>query len=508
MLAQIAIDPLARGQIIIAGATDGNGALADFSNKAGVASATYLTALGTRVRSMDQTGTAYLYSGTSFATPVIAGAAALLAQAFPNLSGAQIVALLLRTATDLGAAGVDPVFGHGELNLSRAFAPQGSTTLANTSVGVSLTGNATLGAAMGDAAGSASASIRDGYGRDYAVDLSGTIARTTPSYALGQALQIGSRSMGARVGRASLALAIADGVAVPQRLLLDRADAGRARLLAGAVALGLGKTTRLGIGIGRGSDGLMPTSIDAATPAFLIGDRSLDRAPLAAFALRQSMGGIGLTVAAENGELRLWQAGATGPHSNGWQRYGYSQTALGLDARHGRFALATRLTRLHEKATILGGRFDAALGGGGATSWFADAEAMVDFGSGWRLIGALRHGLTDADSGALRTASRLSSRALSASVIKTGIFGRDSLALRYAEPLRVTGGALMLTLPGTAIQALSLTPQGHERDLEAAYMRPLGGGFVTLNAYRRVQPGHWVNAPTETGAALRWSSEF
>ena len=50
MLAQIATDPLARGLVLIAGATDSNKVLADFSNKAGTGSAYYLTALGVRVK--------------------------------------------------------------------------------------------------------------------------------------------------------------------------------------------------------------------------------------------------------------------------------------------------------------------------------------------------------------------------------------------------------------------------------------------------------------------------
>jgi len=41
----------------------------------------------------------------------------LLAQAFPNLTGAQIVDLLLRSARDVGAAGTDPVYGRGVLDI-------------------------------------------------------------------------------------------------------------------------------------------------------------------------------------------------------------------------------------------------------------------------------------------------------------------------------------------------------------------------------------------------------
>src|SRR5205085_7356029 len=57
---------------------------ADFSNKAGTGAQSYLAAIGTRVLAPDNTGTLYYWSGTSFSSPVISGAVALLAQAFPN----------------------------------------------------------------------------------------------------------------------------------------------------------------------------------------------------------------------------------------------------------------------------------------------------------------------------------------------------------------------------------------------------------------------------------------
>ncbi len=65
---------------------------------------------------------AYSFGGTSGSAPVVSGAAALLAGAFPNLSGAQIAEILMTTADDAGAPGRDPVFGNGILNIGRAFA--------------------------------------------------------------------------------------------------------------------------------------------------------------------------------------------------------------------------------------------------------------------------------------------------------------------------------------------------------------------------------------------------
>ena len=74
-------------------------------------------------------------SGTSMATPGVSGALAVLAQAYPAYSAADLVKLLFATTEDLGAAGLDAVYGYGLVRLDRA--TEGPTTLAaGSNVGV------------------------------------------------------------------------------------------------------------------------------------------------------------------------------------------------------------------------------------------------------------------------------------------------------------------------------------------------------------------------------------
>jgi subtilisin family serine protease len=63
--------------------------------------------------------------GTSYAAPRVTGTIALLGQKFPNLTPQGSKGVLLDTAIDLGAAGVDPVYGHGLLDVKRALNPIG-----------------------------------------------------------------------------------------------------------------------------------------------------------------------------------------------------------------------------------------------------------------------------------------------------------------------------------------------------------------------------------------------
>jgi len=505
-LAQIALDPLARGLVLIAGATDSTKTIAAFSNRAGVGANYYLTALGVRVRAPDQTGTIFLYDGTSFAAPVIAGAVALLAQAFPNLTSAQIVDLLLRTTTDLGTAGVDGVYGHGELNLARAFAPQGQTSLGQSAVPVSLTSNGTLSTAMGDAGQSGMrVGIRDAYARDYTVDLAPTLARAPRASMLAPALASGTRNLSAAGASTVLALSVAE--PTPGRLMLSGDDLNNARALAGSVATRLGKRTAFALGFATAGDGLDHSLASDRSPAFLVADgrRGLEKSPQGAFALRHDLGPVALTLAAESGDLRLWERSDLGGRSDRYRRYGYGSVTFGADGVAGPFQIGARLSRMTERETVLGARFISALGGGGATSWFAETRFAVSPADKWRVGGDVRRGWTTIPAGKARLASTLTTQSLSFDVTRSGLMTEsDSFSMRWAEPLRVTHGGIDLT----GFDTLSLTPSGRERDLEGVYARPFGPGWLTLNGYWRQEPNNFAAAPDDVGMALRYAFGF
>jgi subtilisin family serine protease len=66
-------------------------------------------------------------SGTSMATPHVAGTAALLKTLHPSWGYSDIDSRLKTTAVDLGAAGYDQKFGYGRINAAAATAPIGPT---------------------------------------------------------------------------------------------------------------------------------------------------------------------------------------------------------------------------------------------------------------------------------------------------------------------------------------------------------------------------------------------
>jgi serine protease AprX len=78
-----------------------------------------LVAPGTRVRTAFGEGYGTV-SGTSIAAGFVAGAVALIREANPELTAAQIKNILRDTGTDLGLAGADNTFGYGLLNIEKA----------------------------------------------------------------------------------------------------------------------------------------------------------------------------------------------------------------------------------------------------------------------------------------------------------------------------------------------------------------------------------------------------
>jgi hypothetical protein len=116
--------------MIVVSATESNDALASWSS---YGSYVTIAAPGNYIWSTVRGGGYGQWWGTSFASPITAGAIALMMSARPDLSASQIESLLYASATDLGAAGRDIYYGNGLLNAAAAVAAaRGSSTSADT----------------------------------------------------------------------------------------------------------------------------------------------------------------------------------------------------------------------------------------------------------------------------------------------------------------------------------------------------------------------------------------
>ncbi|MEW4447337.1 S8 family peptidase [Qipengyuania sp. JC766] len=543
-------DPFAAGlsavagsQAIIVGSVDDGGLISGFSNRAGSLAGTYLTARGERLCCVyedgvlrvttDENGDRFvtLISGTSFATPQVAGAVALLKQAFPNLTGRQIVEILLDTARDAGDAGTDPIYGRGVLDIARAFSPSGQTALAGTQTVVRISDDSGVGSApMGDALDQAALDtvITDKYDRAFGFRAGDRLRGANQRQHLRAAIESNGRRVVASGGPVSLAFTIGD-TGMPDQiaeLRLTGEQAEQAPFLAGRVAVRLDASADIALGISESAQGLVAQLQGHDRPAFLIardsrGDTGFGRSEDMSLAFRKSFGEWGLSVSADRGDAWLGALRNTGANlSRHTERYATESLGITADRRFGPVAASLGATWLREERTILGGYFSDAFGAGGSDTVFLDAGATFDAGDRWRFGGAMRVGRTSARQvGLVEAGSDLSSMAWSLDAVRADVFGSgDTLGLRLSQPLRVESGGLLLDLPISydyasrsavfGIQELSLAPDGREMMGELAWQGWLLGGDASASLFYRSEPGHIAGAPDDAGIALRWNRRF
>ncbi|HEX4301932.1 MAG TPA: S8 family peptidase [Rhizomicrobium sp.] len=125
--------------LLLVGSVGPTGVISPFSNTPGESCFTilgicaeqnklkyrFLVAPGELVLVSDNNGGVTRMSGTSFAAPLVTGAIALLEDRWPWLDqhANETAQIILQSATDLGAPGVDPVYGWGELNIEASQSP-------------------------------------------------------------------------------------------------------------------------------------------------------------------------------------------------------------------------------------------------------------------------------------------------------------------------------------------------------------------------------------------------
>lgn len=513
--ADLANPSISRGLVIIATSNDTDGAHSGFANGAQGYETITLSALGNRVLAQDQNGIQALWTGTSMSTPQIAGAVALMLDAFPNLSPQQIVSRLLATAQDAGATGADSLFGMGILDLAAAFAPAGATTLGSSDTTVSLTQNGTLSSAMGDASGTSPAKVVaiDAMGRAYALSVQRSLTPGAARPVLAGLREGGIRSVafglpgfGGTVGFANRGLLAVNRYGEP----MTPSGAGA---VSGSFSMRLNAGTSASIALRQRLDAT-PGSGDFLAARNATDGFGFDAAPTMAVALSHRLGaGWHLSLSGERGDMadRIDSRDAADLRQN--SRYRLFSSALGWTG--GPLSLLLSGTLLKEPDTLLGARLAPFFGVGASTTRFADAQAVIALPARWSLELATRRGWTHADGGT----ANLRTLAWNVGVARIGLLGdADRLALRVAQPLRVTGGGVDTLLPVAHDYATSqddwrmtriaLSPRGREIDMELSYSAHLAAGWISFSSYWRREPGNNAWARDDIGGAIRFSAGY
>jgi hypothetical protein len=517
-----ASDPRFLGGVIVVGSHDVSNNISSFTNRAGVSADRFISAPGDQVITDCDGTNCWRVSGTSFAAPHVAGALALLLQAFPNLTGRQAVDILLTTARDAGDAGTDTTYGRGLLDIERAFQPVGTTSTpqaAGTAVRVAEVPGSHVGGAFGGAlsgGGEALTTVaHDSYDRLFIVNLGGVL-RAAPRRSfqpetpepMHTATVSGETAFGTR-------LALTAAVPVPEdREALRRDTPFRAPWLGSETrreALATIAGGRLALAAWQGEGGTRaPFSAGAGDgfAALAQADHALRGAvDLGRFSLTAETGGGDRPV-----PLRRAEEDAAR----------YSRAGLAWQADE-HLTLSLSAGRLDERLGPLGGYFPS-------TSDFA-MPASTDFGAlGWRLEAG--RGLTlEGEVGASRTQIRdglltLADPALG-STWRVGLSGTcaswlpgcRSLRLELSQPLRIEDGTFEVELadvpleyfdPVTfSVRRLSASPDGRQIDLSLSSLHRTGpGSALSLRAVLIRDEGHRRDADPTFALLASWRRGF
>ncbi|HEY6869755.1 MAG TPA: S8 family peptidase [Novosphingobium sp.] len=518
VFAQVASDKDAAGMVLVVGSLDPDAVtMSSFSNRAGAWANYYLSAPGRNVPILGLDGKMTTGSGTSFAAPQVTGAVALLAQAFPNLTGKDIVKILLGSAVDLGNAAVT---GKGRLSLTNAMKPIGQVSLPDAGSPITPTGQSALSAPFGDmtlAAGTLNGIIGlDSYRRAYWFNLDGRLhpPAIVPSLwpllsrdQTVQAVALGPAMTSFYVTTPSLAAAPAGA-----RESGSAAYRPERPALAGAL-IGFRPRADLGVQLALGAPGaaeLLTAAPDRSGPRLVAAQDPLATLGLAArpdqaLAAQFAPGPLGLAVFAEQGRVPALLPGGTTGRYHAW--------GLGAERQLGRLRLNAALTGLSETDSLLGAQWERAFGIRGASTLFVDGRAGWQLAPHWHLAGALRLGWTRAlAAGGLVSAARLQTSASAVALTGHGLLrGDDALALTWTRPLRIDAAQFAFDLPvgysyaseraSYQHRVLATAPHGREQVIEAGYRARLGMAVIDASLAWRSQPANRADAGDETIAA-------
>ncbi len=477
-------------------------------------------------------------TGTSQATPQVAGMIAILRQAFPAASAADLAARLMFTADNrffvnngtvstvttasyTNANGtitgkVSDIWGHGIPDMQAALNPVGSVTVRSRSGTVmplsSLTGTVRLGGALGAGDGIANTRFlfNDVLNGIFSTSFVGAVAaspdqRTTAMVAgtmLDQAVAVAESGGGTtlRFGTA----ATPDGSGRHARLgslfsLQQRVGGG------GSLAFGLGISPDTMLGFAPGNAGLRSASIsDQAMGIPLLSLGSVEgRRWLAA---GWSTKGVRATIATFGSGATTRRAYLSSPLANRGRTSGMVVDAvIGTEGSPVRFALSAGT--LKERDGLLGSQASNGLFAASGTSTFGrvavEAHLFGKVGLQGNYVTALTR-VTPQGDGAFTGFSRLRSDAAAMAFSFDDAFGKGGrLTIGVAQPLRVAAGRASLSLPqGVTINApgdysytyadnaVALAPGGREIDFTAEYSRRVGRMTLRMGGMVMRQPGN------------------
>lgn len=496
----------ANGTLISVGAVDANKRLHTYSNKAGDIAPYYLVAPGVSIISSYGSGYAHM-TGTSMAAPAVAGAAALVTGYWPYLRANQVSAILLTTADDLGAPGVDAIYGRGMLNVNRALAPIGSYTYrtitgAITRISLSTPGVVSYQPSVSSPSAFANVNteVFDDYGRNY-------------SSAEGAALAVRTAlTVDGVLGRMDRLLDTSEQVLADGSTLLrlnSRAPDSKTQRATSPSQSLVSYQSAAGLSFSAGDGGLSSMTLGLMGSSWghrLAGLDPILGNPLSNFAPEHRFASLGLPLVAG------WQARAATLQSTRHRAASGDITLMEMGHVGARHAINVSTGDLSETG-LLGGYSNSALGLNQAThSQGVTISGAYLVAPNWALAASYSQTRTAAPraSGMLTHATDIEANAYGVGVVrsdwlKTG----DRLSLTVHTPLSARSGHLTYSVvqsvdetgsPQFGTQEVTLRPHAREWRTEARYTMPVRQWGGNLSAALSTR----LHADNDEQAALQW----
>ena len=543
--ARFAKEDWSRGRMIAVGAVDAGNVIAAFSNRAGDTKYHFLVAPGVNVQAASafDANSHIAISGTSAAAPIVAGTAGLILARWPYLSALQVAGILFVTATDLGAPGVDEVYGWGLLNPARALQPVGQPELQLRSGVLALLRSATLeggliaGAQLRVAAarGELRSVALDSFGRGFYFDLAGGIAparRTTSEQIFGAPDRLYGMARTNPGPETVLHYAIdTTNPQLPRGGMFEyearfRAPANIANL---ALVQSLGPRSEWAAGtMGMAGSYLGLGAIDrqdtAPTRSTALSLPMLAMLPAHHHLLMGHAIDEGLKV--KFGVLSTTGASALQEQFAPARRSQSSTNAAVLEvAKHGALgSVGVTAQRIQENDTYFGAiAGDAYRLSIDPITSAATVFGRLDFTRAWSIAGQYTIGSTPAVNNTTESLiariSAVRSEAFGIELVRLhSLVRNDRLSLALSQPLRAMSGEMTLDIPDTIddtgavvrrIQPVSLKPAGRERLTEFTYTRLLrNAASLSWTMIHRAEPNHDAGARSERIAFMRYATPF
>ena len=432
--------------------------LASYANRCGIAMERCVAGVGTNI-TVNAHGQTVAFTGTSSSAPQVTALAALIMSKWPQLTGVDAGNVILSTARDIGAEGVDAEFGHGLVDFEAALAPV-DPTISNGSVAspaeqTAMIVPAALSGANQIETALASVTVLDAFGRDYTGDLSGLVLRSAD-----QAGTATSRTLERRASAQRGQFA-----AGPVRADFSYSALRRSQL-EGDVALQLDQA-RFAVAMG---DLTLTAGLRSGDMASPYGTGLAPRSDAMAAYIPVAETSIGLARSMADGALAL----SVHTGSDG------DLTATGAMLRWSTPAVTVKLGLADERGSVFGtptGAGALRLGDGTQTA-FAELSRNFDL-SGWTLgayagLGATR--LKLAPDMLLTDADTIASTRFGINLARQ--IGDMRLALGIAQPLTAIAGSGTLTVgSGYDRDARALAYAEHQIDLTGSIMPRLSVGL-------------------------------